>query len=1104
VLSERSRHFISVPKCVFAGSKHASRHGPGPDDRIRRSLCALAYHVIFLGTLQLAMPAQDIPRPGRLYPSTASIVVEKVSSGSTAASAGLRSGDVLLRWAAANERGEITSPFDPPILELEWAPRGPVRIQGLRGEKRREWVLRGAGWGFTTRPEMPRRVLFQCREILNLAERGYLSTSVQRWELVRQNVQESLPVWFGPWLIARAASLSQSRPIPDWETIDAAYMEAISESIEAGREVRIALLDRWADSFQDRDDLVNAERYYNDELTEEKSLDPKSIVVASTLTDLGIVGIKKGDFVEAEAHLREALVIEQELAPRDPRMATIFGNLAVLAHDQGDFASAEAYYRKAIASAESSPDLAGTLAINLVDLGDLVRRRGDLPKAFRYERRALRLAQRADPRGTQVGTILSFLGQLAVDQGDIALATDYQRRALVIRRRESPRSLSVALSLVSLGNIAQIRGELAKAEDLYSQALAIAEQLPSPPLELSSFLNSLGELAIKQQNWDKAETLYRRSISIAEERVPAWDQFDAQVGLAKITRHKEQWESSAVAYRRALDILESQTARLGGSDNARAGFRARHSNFYREYVSFLVEQKQIDLALEVLEGGRARTLLELLISANADIRRGIDPTLLARENSLRKLLNGKLQYRFRLLSTDYTDQKRSALDKEVVDLTESYHQLEAEIRATSPAYAALTQPRKLSVQEIQRSLDPGTLLLEYSLDKEHSYVWAVTENALEVHRLSSRREIERTAVELYRALTARTWDAPPGAKTTTARTKADADYGRAAAKLSRLILAPVATLFPGKRLVIVGDGALQYIPFSALPAPVKGELPLALEHEIVNLPSASVLAEIREAAEGRSSAGKAVAILADPVFDATDGRVSKEYSADVSPGGSISLSSSTERLSRSASDFGLLRGGRLHFGRLPYTRQESQVIASIAGRSRAMQALDFSASRATAMSPELAHYRIVHFATHGLVDSKRPEFSGLVLSLVNDHGRPEDGFLSLEDIYNLKLPVDLVVLSGCETGLGEEISGEGLIGLTRGFMYAGARRVVASLWTVDDLATSELMARFYRAMERDKMRPAAALRKAQVEMFSQKAWRSPYHWAAFQIQGDWR
>src|SRR5207244_13170327 len=170
-----------------------------------------------------------------------------------------------------------------------------------------------------------------------------------------------------------------------------------------------------------------------------------------------------------------------------------------------------------------------------------------------------------------------------------------------------------------------------------------------------------------------------------------------------------------------------------------------------------------------------------------------------------------------------------------------------------------------------------------------------------------------------------------------------------------------------------------------------------------------------------------------------------------------------------------------------------------------MQALDFKASRATVMSPVLGQYRMVHFATHGLVDSKHPELSGLVLSLVDEQGRPQNGFLGLQDIYNLNLPAELVVLSACETGLGKSIQGEGLVGLTRGFMYAGATRVVASLWKIDDLATAELMKQFYQGMlGREHLSPAAALRAAQLAMLKKRNREAPYYWAAFSLLGEWK
>jgi CHAT domain-containing protein len=152
----------------------------------------------------------------------------------------------------------------------------------------------------------------------------------------------------------------------------------------------------------------------------------------------------------------------------------------------------------------------------------------------------------------------------------------------------------------------------------------------------------------------------------------------------------------------------------------------------------------------------------------------------------------------------------------------------------------------------------------------------------------------------------------------------------------------------------------------------------------------------------------------------------------------------------------------------------------------------------------LAQYRIVHFATHGLLDSKHPELSGLVFSLVDRKGRPQNGFLDLQDVYNLNLPADLVVLSACGTALGKDVQGEGLVGLTRGFMYAGATRVMASLWSVDDAATAELMRRFYDALLRQDLPPTAALRQAQVRMSKQEQWKDPFYWAGFVIEGDWQ
>ena len=184
--------------------------------------------------------------------------------------------------------------------------------------------------------------------------------------------------------------------------------------------------------------------------------------------------------------------------------------------------------------------------------------------------------------------------------------------------------------------------------------------------------------------------------------------------------------------------------------------------------------------------------------------------------------------------------------------------------------------------------------------------------------------------------------------------------------------------------------------------------------------------------------------------------------------------------------------------------EEASRLLALAPKDATFGALDFQANRATVLNADLSQYRYVHFATHGVLDSERPGLSSLLLSMVDAQGKPQNGFLRANDIYNLKLPAELVVLSACQTGLGKEIKGEGLVGLTRGFMYAGAARVVVSLWNVNDKATADLMTKFYQRMLKRGESPAAALRAAQVEMWRSPQWRSPYYWAAFTMQGEWR
>jgi CHAT domain-containing protein len=284
--------------------------------------------------------------------------------------------------------------------------------------------------------------------------------------------------------------------------------------------------------------------------------------------------------------------------------------------------------------------------------------------------------------------------------------------------------------------------------------------------------------------------------------------------------------------------------------------------------------------------------------------------------------------------------------------------------------------------------------------------------------------------------------------------------------------------------------------------------PLIVKHEVVSLPSASALAIQRAELAGRQPAPKLLAVIADPVFDRTDERfkTAARDGSDNAQAETIAADDarSIEHLVENSGDKSGVTTVRLRIPRLPYTRQEAKQILALAPKASSFGAIDFQANRATVLDPALSQYRYIHIATHGWLDSERPGLSALVFSMVDAEGKPQNGFLRANDIYNLKLPAELVVLSACQTGLGKEIKGEGLVGLTRGFMYAGAARVVVSLWNVNDKATADLMTKFYEKMLKQGQTPAAALRAAQVEMWKQKQWQSPYYWAAFTMQGEWR
>ena len=1061
--------------------------------RLNRSMVSV---FLVLGIALFAHGQYSTATRATTSPPRKGLVVESVSNHSIAQRQGIHPGDLLLGWKRAGRTGEFESPFDLAFIFLEEAPRGPITITGIRGPHHLKWVLGSDTWGISVRPNFEDPVLSIYLQAEDFIKAGKVDEATDQFRKAATFASATDSPWMAPWLLSRAGKLlldTQRRDL--W---DAVYDEAIRNATKASPFVRAELFRQRAAALAAHQDLSTAAKYYANALLEYRGLGSQTMIEAHTLLSLAVIELNSGDYDAAEEHLRRATAIGQAKAPASIQTLLSTVNLAVLYQDQGQLPKAQEYYLRALDKEERSFPNSTHLEGTLNDLAVLFDQQGDLARAEAYHRRALFIAQHLDRNSLDVADILANLADCLLEQGHPGRAESYGKRALAIREKVSRNSLAAAHSLAGLGKIARVRGDLRRAEEFYRRALIIAANTETPRRDHGDFLIGLATVVRQRGNFSDAEQLYRQALQIIEKDDPGSIDHAAVLGdLAGVVYHQHRSNEAAEFYRKALRTLDNRSFHLGGVEETRSRYRAEHIRYYQEYVRLLIEQQHPETAFEVLEGARARTLLEMLGKAHVGVSESADPALREKELRLRRGLNAQTAHRLRLADQAHTDQQLSVIDKQIEDLLLQYQEVQIQLRVEDPSYAALAEPQKLSVGDLQRLLDPNTLLLEYSLAEDGSYVWLVSNDSLRVFALPKRAEIEAVARRVYNLVTLRN---SASDKSVVDEAAAKKQYEGAAKRLSQMLLGPVAGLLKGRRLVIVADGALQFIPFAALPIPGGGAVPLIVSNEVVNLPSASVLAELRRQEAGRTKASKTVAIFADPVFDATDERLGQRVAERAAKTSAFA----TADLRRSTQDLGLTRGGRPYLSRLLYTRNEAEAAKAFAPPGKAMLALDFEANRRTATSAALATYRVIHFATHGILNNQHPELSGLVLSLVDKNGKPQDGFLNLQDIYNLKLPVELVVLSGCQTGLGEQINGEGLIGLTRGFMYAGATRVVASLWNVSDMATASLMADFYRAMGHDGMRPAAALRAAQIRVWKTKQWSSPYYWAAFQIQGEWR
>jgi CHAT domain-containing protein/tetratricopeptide (TPR) repeat protein len=824
---------------------------------------------------------------------------------------------------------------------------------------------------------------------------------------------------------------------------------------------------------------------------------------AITLNNIGEVYRSLGEMQKALDKYTEALPISQALGDRAGEAAKL-NNIGLVYRSLGETQRALEKYNEALPLRRAVGDRNGE-AVTLNNIGVIYWSVGEMRKALEKYNEALSLRRAVGDRSGEAAA-LNNIGEVYRSLGETQKALEKYNEALTLKRVIGDRR-GEATTLNSIGRVYYALAEMQKALAKYNEALPLRRAVGDRSGEAATLNNiglvydSLGETQKALEKFNEALPL-RRAVSDRN------GEADTLLGIARVEQKRGNLTQARQTIEQAVGLIESLRTNIAGQE-LRASYFANRQEFFETYTDVLMQMRKQNpataydaVALAVSERARARSLLELLKESRADIRQGVDGSLLERERSLQQRLNARAAAQVSLLNRKHTPEQAGAAAKEVAAITDEYEEVQVQIRARSPRYAALTQPQPLGLTEIQQlALDEDTLLLEYALGEKRSYLWVVSQRSIDSYELLPRTEIEAATRRVYELGAARPKrSAPP-----------DPQFIAQAKALSGMLLGPAAVQLGAKRLLVVAPGVLSYLPFAALPAPEDKKRqagdyePLIAKHEVVSIPSASVLSIIRREMAGRQRAAKSVAVLADPVFEASDPRLESAKNGNSSeeppaaPAADAELSGLTRAIR--TMNFSDARAG---FTRLAFSRQEAQSIIALAPKGTGLKATDFNASRDLALSERLSQYRILHFATHGLLNSERPELSGLVFSLIDQEGRPQDGFLRLHEIYNLQLNADLIVLSACETGLGKEIKGEGLIGLTRGFMYSGASRVVASLWNVDDLATAELMKHFYQGMLKDGLPAGAALRAAQLELSRQKRWASPYFWAGFVLHGEWK
>lgn len=869
------------------------------------------------------------------------------------------------------------------------------------------------------------------------------------------------------------------------QTTPSATLQEPSETSGAAQLHHLDQLLKECGDLQTNAKLDDLERKATEALALSRSLGDKNRI-ARALTYLGSADFYRGRLQKALDYQKEAAAIAME-AGNKRYYATAIQNAGATLSSMGRFEEALYYLTRTL---EIGKELNERLGVwyPLRNIGYLYLQLGDYDKAEQRLQEALLIARDFKNKPLEQASLMSLI-ELRMRTSQYEAAQKYCAQALIIDAEVKNPGLHYEL-LANAADVFQALGQHRKALEMYEAALKAAREI-GHRLDEALILSAIGASQRSLRQMSEALDFQLRARAILRE-IGAYPDVEAFIDsrIAAIHEDLGQNEEALYAYGEAFRAIERIRAGAVPTERSIASVNASRRDWFVAAVNLLNKLGRPGAALDVAERYRARAFLDVLTASRFDLRAELTPAQQQREDLIFDRIS---TIQKELLEERTSSDRQQQLKSELSRVEDEFETLRLALRRENPRYASLEPSAPLSVEQVQKELlDHDTVLVEYLLGEKHSFVWAVSQKKLSVALLPARKEIESQVDDYRRTLTRKV-------SSLTIERDLTAFWSASRKLYSNLIQPLEAAISSSRKLLIVPDGVLSYLPFETLArgdASVRSGKSRAAQtmverFDITYVPSASALAAMKSRKRGsRRDQSKNLLAFGDPVY----GRPGKNIPASVATG-AVSPSLGAVNFTRS---YYAERG--FEFTQLPNTRKEVLAIIGLYQGTENHFYLGSDAREETVKSEKVQQYRYLHFAAHALIDDTFPARSGVVLSLAEDS--KEDGVLQMNEIMRLKLDAEMVTLSACSTGLGKLYEGEGIVGLTRAFLYAGADSVVVSLWNVSDFATAELMKNFYQNLNRGTSR-AEALRRAKLSMMrSHHEWRHPYFWAPFVLVGQ--